>query len=218
MTIKLFRRRRRPSSTFYLKGWFLKNDLYDNFFPFWCTAALGRFQCTVHIWIWLNRHKGRKGQIWLISLGGNCRKNCLIFYLGMKFFKEGIYELSKDGFDWIALKVIFQGPNCQKKVIFDCFATFYQFDQKRLHFFIQLLGDDIINCQEPDVIELFERSFSRSERSDLAHCAAHHIYSLEWTLWSIGANISETVFIWNTYTKSYKIVHFTFKPLTLDDF
>ena len=35
---------------------------------------------------------------------------------------------------------------------------------------MQLLGDDIdLNCQEMDLIDLLERSFSRSERSNLAH-------------------------------------------------
>ena len=34
---------------------------------------------------------------------------------------------------------------------------------------MQLLGDDIDNCQGMDLIELFKRSFSRSERSGLAH-------------------------------------------------
>ena len=61
-----------------------------------------------------------------------------------------------------------------KKVKFGCFATFCQFSQKRfdnfsLFFVPSFLGMILINCQEMDFIELFKRSFSRSERSGLAH-------------------------------------------------
>ena len=65
----------------------------------------------------------------------------------MKLPKEGTNELSKDGFDWIALNVIFKGSKGLEKVKFGCFATFCQFSHKRsdnfylcLHANIQLLG------------------------------------------------------------------------------
>ena len=92
----------------------------------------------------------------------------------MKLPKEGADGLPKDGFDWITLKVIFQGSKGPKKVKFGCFATFCQFAPKRfdnfslifVHSFLRMI---LINCQEMDFIELFKRSFSRSDRSGLAH-------------------------------------------------
>ena len=55
--------------------------------------------------------------------------------------------LPKDGFYWIALKVICQCPKGQKKVKYCHFATFRQFSQTKVWTFlflcIQLLGDDI---------------------------------------------------------------------------
>ena len=76
--------------------------------------------------------------------------------------KAGTNELSKDGFDWIALNVICQGPKCPKNVKFGCFATFYQFTHKRsdnfslvlVYSFLEMI---LINCQEMDFIELFTR-------------------------------------------------------------
>ena len=92
----------------------------------------------------------------------------------MKLTKEGTNELSKDGFDWIALNVIIKGPKGPEKVKFGCFATFFQFSQKgsinfSLFLAYSFLGMILINCQEMDFIELFQRSFSRWERSGLAH-------------------------------------------------
>ena len=108
---------------FSLKSWFSQKRLDDNSFPILVYSFLRK----VPIWIWLNRPKGHfkglKGRIWLIfHLGDNFLKNCLItfFYLGIEVPKMGADGLPKDGFDWIALKVIFQDP---KKVKFDCFAT-----------------------------------------------------------------------------------------------
>ena len=61
-----------------------------------------------------------------------------------------------------------------KKVKFGCFATFSQVSQKRsdnlsLFLVYSFLGMILINFQEMDFIELFQRSFARSERSGLAH-------------------------------------------------
>ena len=59
----------RPSSTFQLKAWFLKNYLII-FFLFWHVASLGWYQCIVKYgfgWIILKVIlKGQKGQIWLL--------------------------------------------------------------------------------------------------------------------------------------------------------
>ena len=65
----------------------------------------------------------------------------------MKLPRDGTNELSKDGFDWITLKVIFQGPNGRERVKCGCFVTFGQFSQKRsdnfFSFCIQFLWDYI---------------------------------------------------------------------------
>ena len=66
------------------------------------------------------------------------------FYLYRKLPNEGTNELSKDGFDWIALKVIF-----------GCFATFCKFSQKRFDNFSLFLVHScleiiLINWQEMD--------------------------------------------------------------------
>ena len=60
------------------------------------------------------------------------------------------------------------------RVKFGCFDTFCQFSQKlsdnfSLFLVYSFLGMILINCQEMDFIELLKRSFSRSERSGLAH-------------------------------------------------
>ena len=78
------RRRRRPSSTFQLKAWFLKNCLIT-FFLFWYVASLGWYQCIVKIWIWLNHPKGHferseRSNLAPFLLGGNFLKNCLITF------------------------------------------------------------------------------------------------------------------------------------------
>ena len=71
-------------------------------------------------------------------------------------------------------KVIFQGLKGPKKVKFCCFDTFCQFSQKysdnfSLFLVYSFLGMILINCQEMDFIEFFKRSYSRSEKSGLAH-------------------------------------------------
>ena len=49
----------------------------------------------------------------------------------MKLPKEGDDGLSKDEFDWSALKVIFQGLKGLKIVKFGYVAAFWKFSQKR---------------------------------------------------------------------------------------
>ena len=48
---------RRRRVNFSLKR-LISQKLPDNFFLFWCTVSLGRYQCTVNVLIWLNRPKG----------------------------------------------------------------------------------------------------------------------------------------------------------------
>ena len=87
---------RRPSSTFQLKAWFLKNCLIT-FFLFWHVASLGWYQCIVKIWIWLNHPKGHferseRSNLAPFLLGGNFLKNCLItFSLFMQEAFQGGY-------------------------------------------------------------------------------------------------------------------------------
>ena len=85
--------RRRPSSTFQLKAWFLQNCLIT-FFLFWHVASLGWYQCIVKIWIWLNHPKGHfeRSNLAPVLLGGNFLKNCLItFSLFMQEASQGGY-------------------------------------------------------------------------------------------------------------------------------
>ena len=96
--------------------------------------------------------------------------NFFSIYAG-SFTRRVLMNCQKIRFDWITLKVIFEGS---KGVKFGCFNTFYQFSQKHsdnfyLFLIYSFLGMILINCQEMDFIELFKRSFSRSERSGLAH-------------------------------------------------
>ena len=51
--------------------------------------------------------------------------------LGQNLLNEATGKLIKYGFDWIALKLIFQCPEGQKKIIFGYFATFWQFLQNQ---------------------------------------------------------------------------------------
>ena len=88
----------------------------------------------------------------------------------------------KDGFDWITLNVIFQGPKGLKKVKFGCFWYFLPIYSKAvwltfLYFlYTASLGWYWSTCQEMVFIELFKRSFSRSERSGLAHFSHNYWY------------------------------------------
>ena len=79
--------RRHLSSTFHLNGWFLKNGLIT-FFLFWHGASLGRYWCTVKIWIWLNHPKchfkrSERSNLAPFLLGGNFLKNCLITFFSI---------------------------------------------------------------------------------------------------------------------------------------
>ena len=131
----------RPSSSvvvnFSLKM-LISQKLPDNFFSFFVYSFIRKvpmFCINIDlIWIFIKVIlKGQKGQIWLIFyLEAIFSKTVwyLFLYLCRKLHKEGTNVLSKDGFDWITLKVIFKGPKGPKRVKFGCFDTFCQFSQK----------------------------------------------------------------------------------------
>ena len=91
----------------------------------------------------------------------------------MNIPNEGADVLPTDGFDWITLKVIFQGPKDPKRSNLVVLLLFANFPKNGLITFLifvySFLGMILINCQEMDFIELFKGSFSRSEKSALAH-------------------------------------------------
>ena len=84
-----------------------------------------------------------------------------------KHAKEGTNELSKDGFERMALKVIFQGPKGPQKGqiwLFSMFCYSLPIFSKIVFIFCfaySFLGMILINCQKMNLIQLFERSFSR---------------------------------------------------------
>ena len=57
----------------------------------------------------------------------------------MKLPRAGADGLPKDGFDWITLKVIFQGSKGPKNIQFGWFATFCQFSQEQCDNFFYVL-------------------------------------------------------------------------------
>ena len=94
----------RPSSTFQLKAWFFKNCLIIFFF----------------FWLFWKVRKVKFGFFFTWrQFSQKLFDNFL--YLCKKLPKEGTNGLPNDGFDWITLKVIFQGPKGLKKVKFGCF-------------------------------------------------------------------------------------------------
>ena len=165
----------------------------------------------------------------LAHSSGNFLKNCLItFFLGMKLPEDGTNELSKDGFDWITLKVIFQGPKGPGRVKFGCLANFLKnghFQGRKcqiwpiFHNYWYMYYSVVTKCVqmycimyllwwETNPILKYERCgiCSRSERSTLDFCDLFGLISQKpYVLWPMLQ--------WNTYPKSYKIVQFTLRPL-----
>ena len=81
---------------------------------FWHEASLGWHYQHIIRRIWLNRSKGnlyRSKLCPFCTLDHILKKLVSIFFLyfGMNLPKDGTNQLPKAGFDWIALKVIFQG-------------------------------------------------------------------------------------------------------------
>ena len=159
------------------------------------------------IWIWFNHPKGHfvrseRSNLAPFLLGGNYLKNCLItFSLFMQEASQGgTNELSKDGFDRIALKVILKGPKGPKRVKLSCFATFFANFLKsgliKCISCIQLLGDDIDQLSRDGIdwiIQKFILKVKKVRFGPLSHnylyysvatkCCPnllHHVASLLW--------------------------------------
>ena len=87
----------------------------------------------------------------------------------MNLPNDGTNQLPKAGFDWIALKVIFQGRKGLNLPLFSNFDIYCPFIQILFSNFFFILAWSFprmvtMNCEKKDLIE----SLSRSERSGLA--------------------------------------------------
>ena len=76
----------------------------------------------------------------------------------MNLPKEGTNQLPKAGFDWIALKVIFQGQKGLNLPLFSNFDIYCPFIQNLFRNFFFILAWSfprmvIMNCEEKDLIE-----------------------------------------------------------------
>ena len=93
----------------------------------------------------------------------------------MNLPEDGTNQLPKAGFDWIALKGIFQGRKGLNLPLFSNFDTYCPFIQNLFSNFFYIFGmklppdgDDELWREEFDWITL-KVSLSRAERSGLAH-------------------------------------------------
>ena len=79
----------------------------------------------------------------------------------MNLPKDGTNQLPKAGFDWIALKVIFQGLNLPLFSNFDIYCLFIQNLFSNFFFILAWSFPRMVtmNCEEKDLIESLERSF-----------------------------------------------------------
>ena len=92
----------------------------------------------------------------------------------MNLPEDGTNQLPKAGFDWIALKIIFQGRKGLNLPLFSNFDTYCPFIQNLFSNFFSILAWSfprmvMMNCEEKDLIESLQRSLSRAEMSGLAH-------------------------------------------------
>ena len=76
----------------------------------------------------------------------------------MNLPKDGTNQLPKAGFDWIALKVIFQGLKGLNLLLFSNFDIYYPFIQNLFSNFFFILAWSFpmmvtMNCEEQDLIE-----------------------------------------------------------------
>ena len=91
----------------------------------------------------------------------------------MKLSKEGTNELSTDGFDWIALNVIFQGLKGPKRSTVT--AIFSKFSQKPFDifslFFVHslLLGDDIDQLSRDGFVWIIRKVIFKVRMVGLTH-------------------------------------------------
>ena len=155
----------------------------------------------------------------------------------MKLPKKGTNELSKDGFDWITLKVIFQGPKGLKRVKFGCFATLANFLKSCLITFLYFILNVIFKVGK---VRFGPFSHNYSVVKKCCPNVLHHVASLLWNqscpkIWKLwnhskgpfqGSERSNldlcdlfqliskkryivgSNFVWNTYSKSYMdVIH-----------
>ena len=78
----------------------------------------------------------------------------------MNLLRDGTNQLPKAGFDWIALKVIFQGRKGLNLPRFSNFNTYYPFIQNLFSNFSSIFAWSFprmvkTNCEEKDLIESF---------------------------------------------------------------
>ena len=104
------------------------------FFFFFHEASLGWHKQHMIRRIWLKLSNGCflkvKGQnIDIFGLLDHFLKNwqVFVFYFGMNLPKDGTKPLDNDGFDWIALNVIFQGQKGINLSLFSHFDTYCLF-------------------------------------------------------------------------------------------
>ena len=76
----------------------------------------------------------------------------------MNLPEDGTNQLPKAGFDWIALKVIFQGQKGLNLPLFSNFDTYCPFIQNLFCNFFSILAWSfprmvMMNCEEKDLIE-----------------------------------------------------------------
>ena len=76
----------------------------------------------------------------------------------MNLPEDGTNQLPKAGFDWIALKVIFQGRKGLNLPLFSNFDTYCPFIQNLFSNFFSILAWSfprmvLMNCEEQDLIE-----------------------------------------------------------------
>ena len=75
---------------------------------------IGGFDMAPIFWIYsmeLGYCGSERSNLELFAFGGHLLQNCSVTFL--YFCKNGTNELSKDGFDWIVLMVLFQGRKVQ---------------------------------------------------------------------------------------------------------
>jgi hypothetical protein len=125
----------------------------------------------------------------------------------MKLPKEGTNELSKDGYDWIALKILFvrsERSDFAFFVILTILSETVQQYWSAAHLFCimrPLWGDANTVTKYGDCGISINVLYARPERSNLDLCYLFGlIFQKQCMIWP--------KFVWNTYRKSYMIFQF----------
>ena len=112
--------------------------------------------------IWLNRSKGKRSKFvpffYFRQFSQKLVSNFFSILAGMNLPEDGTNQLPKAGFDWIALKVIFQGRKGLNLPLFSNFDTYFPFIQNLFSNFFSILAWSfprmvMMNCEEQDLIE-----------------------------------------------------------------